>query len=211
MRTDALIDMLAQGAGPAPHAVAARRLVPAVCLGLFMSSVLALLMIGPLPSAMFATPAPWIKLAYSLTLAVAATVLTARLSRPVARLAAPRTAVAAVLVTMGLVGAASLWATPAGERAAAVLGLTWFLCPWMVMAVALPALAAMLWAVRGLAPTHLRGAGFAAGLLAGAVGATGYSLACPETSAAFVAVWYTAGIGLTALVGTALGPRVLRW
>jgi hypothetical protein len=211
VRTDALIDMLAQGAGPAPQAVAARRLIPAVCLGLFMSGAIALLMIGPLPSAMFATPAPWIKLAYSLTLAVAAALLTARLSRPVARLAAPRHAVVAVLVAMGLVGAASMWATPAGERAAAVLGLTWFLCPWMVMAVALPALAATLWAVRGLAPTHLRGAGFAAGLLAGAVGATGYSLACPEASAAFVAVWYTAGIGLTALVGAAVGPRVLRW
>ncbi|MBK9573564.1 MAG: DUF1109 family protein [Rhodoferax sp.] len=75
----------------------------------------------------------------------------------------------------------------------------------------LASLAATLLAVRGLARSHLRGAGFSAGPLAGAVGANGYSLACPEASTVFVAVWYTAGIGLTALVGTALGPRVLRW
>jgi hypothetical protein len=38
MKTDALIGMLATGAGPAPRAVAARRLVPAVALGLLASA-----------------------------------------------------------------------------------------------------------------------------------------------------------------------------
>jgi len=75
----------------------------------------------------------------------------------------------------------------------------------------LPALAAALWAVRGLAPTRPWAAGFAAGLLAGSVGAFGYSLSCPEASPAFVAAWYTLGIVLTGAVGAALGPRVLRW
>jgi hypothetical protein len=54
-------------------------------------------------------------------------------------------------------------------------------------------------------------AGFAAGLLAGSVGAIGYSLSCPEASAAFVAVWYSLGIGLTGVAGAILGSRVLRW
>jgi hypothetical protein len=54
-------------------------------------------------------------------------------------------------------------------------------------------------------------AGFSGGLLAGAIGAAGYSLACPESSAAFVAIWYTLGILLTGVVGAAIGDRVLRW
>jgi hypothetical protein len=80
-----------------------------------------------------------------------------------------------------------------------------------VLALSMPALAASLWAVRGLAPTRPSLAGFAAGLLAGSVGAFGYSLSCPEASPAFVAVWYTLGIGLTGCLGAVLGPRVLRW
>jgi hypothetical protein len=73
------------------------------------------------------------------------------------------------------------------------------------------ALAAALWALRGLAPTRPRAAGGAAGLLAGAVGAAGYSLACPEASPGFVAAWYTLGIALTGGLGALLGPRLLRW
>lgn len=65
----------------------------------------------------------------------------------------------------------------------------------------MPALAALLFAARQLAPTDLKTTGFAAGLMAGAVGAIAYSFACPETSLTFVAIWYTAGIVLAGLVG----------
>jgi hypothetical protein len=80
-----------------------------------------------------------------------------------------------------------------------------------VLALSLPALGATLLAMRGLAPTRLRAAGTAAGLLAGAVGAIGYALHCPEAALAFVAAWYTAGIALAGALGAALGPLVLRW
>ncbi|GAP39034.1 NrsF family protein [Piscinibacter sakaiensis] len=49
------------------------------------------------------------------------------------------------------------------------------------------------------------------GLLARALGAFGYSLACPESRLAFVAVWYTMGVLFTGLLGAALGARLLRW
>jgi len=211
MKTELFIEMLARGAGPAPRAVVARRLTPAMLLGLIFSSGLALLIIGPLPAAMFATPAPWIKLGYAIALAASAALLTARLARPVARLTIPRVAVAVVFLVMALVGTAATLTVPPGERVAAALGQTWLMCPWILMGLSIPALFGTLWAVRGLAPTQLRKAGFSAGLLAGAIGAAGYSLACPEASAAFVAIWYTLGIGLTAVLGAALGPRVLRW
>jgi hypothetical protein len=59
-----------------------------------------------------------------------------------------------------------------------------------------PTLAALLWALRGLAPTRPALAGAAAGLAAGAVGALAYALHCPELSPTFVAVWYSAGIAM---------------
>lgn len=211
MQTDLLIEMLARGAGPAPHAVVARRLVPAMLMGLTGSSVLALWVIGPLPWVVFQTPAPWIKLAYAGSLAIAAAVLTARLARPVARVDTPLRVVAAVIVAMAVVGAMVLANTAPETRLSVVLGQTWLVCPWLLMVLSLPALAGVFWAVKGLAPTQPKKAGFACGLLAGTMGAAGYALACPEASATFVAIWYTVGMLLTALLGRALGSRLLRW
>lgn len=211
MKTEALIEMLARGAGPAPRAVAARRLVPAAGLGLVASALLAIALIGPIPTSLYATTVPWMKLAYAGALAASAGWLTARLARPIGRLAVPRVVVLCVLGAMGLLGVAALMATPSGDRLSTLLGHSWLTCPRNVFAFSLPALAGALWAVRGLAPTRLRAAGFTAGLFAGSVGALGYALSCPEISAAFVAVWYTLGIGLTGLLGALLGPRVLRW
>lgn len=211
MKTDTLIDMLARGAGPAPRALAARRLSPAAIGGLLFSAWAAIALFGAIPSGMFATAAPWTKMAYALALALAAGWLTARLSRPAAPVVRPLRATLAVVLTMAVLGAASLIWQPVDARVQAVLGDSWSSCPWSVLALSLPALAASLWAVRGLAPTRPRAAGFAAGLMAGSVGAFGYALSCPEASPAFVAVWYTIGIALTGTVGAALGPQVLRW
>lgn len=211
MKTDTLIDLLARGAGPAPRALAARRLSPAALVGLLVSAGAAIYWFGAIPTGMFATAVPWTKMVYAGALALAAAWLTARLSRPAASVMRPRRALLAVLTIMALVGAMSLIAEPSGARMQALLGSSWSTCPWSVLLLSLPALAASLWAVRGLAPTRPRAAGFAAGLLAGAVGAFGYALSCPEASPAFVAVWYTLGIALTGAVGAVLGPRVLRW
>ena len=211
MKTEALIEMLARGAGPAPRAVVARRLLPVAGLGLVASALLALALIGPIPASMYATTVPWMKLAYAGALAAAAGWLTARLARPIGRLAVPRVVLLCVFGAMGLLGLAALIATPSSDRLSTLLGHSWLTCPGNVVASSLPALAGSLWAVRGLAPTQPRAAGFAAGLFAGSVGALGYALSCPEVSAAFVAVWYTLGIGLSGLLGALLGPRVLRW
>lgn len=211
MKTDTLIDMLTRGAGPAPRALVARRLSPAAAAGLLASAGIAVAWFGVLPVQMFFTAVPWTKMTYAGALALAAGWLTARLSRPAAPIGQPGRVTGLVLLAMALIGGVSLASTPAGARLDALLGASWSTCPLSVLALSLPALAASLWAVRGLAPTRPRAAGFAAGLLAGAVGAFGYSLSCPEASPAFVAVWYTLGIACTGAIGAALGPRVLRW
>ena len=81
----------------------------------------------------------------------------------------------------------------------------------IILALSLPALIAMIWALRGLAPTRLHLTGLAAGLLAGAVGAAAYALSCEEQSIAFIAAWYSLGIALSGALGGALGGRLLRW
>jgi hypothetical protein len=213
MKTDQLIDMLARNAGAAPRALAARRLWLAAVFGLVVSALAAIGVLGALPAGMFATAVPWTKMAYAGALAIAAGWLTARLSRPAAQTRQPGWATAAVVAVMLAIGGGSLLLQPEGARWDALLGhaWSWSRCLSSVFMLSLPALAAALWAVRGLAPTRPRIAGLAAGLLAGAVGAFGYALSCPEPSPAFVAVWYTLGILLIAALGAALGPRILRW
>jgi len=211
MRTDTLIEMLSRDAGPVPRALAARRLAPAALAGLLASATIAVAILGALPATMFASHVPWSKVAYAGALALASGWLAARLSRPAAPVERPRGATIAVMLAMAAVGAMTLWAEPPDTRFAILLGGSWSTCPWSVLALSLPALAATLHAMRGLAPTRPRAAGAAAGLLAGSIGAIGYALHCPEAALAFVAAWYTAGIALAGALGAALGPLVLRW
>ncbi len=211
MKTDDLIGMLATGAGPAPRAVAARRLLPVMLGGLAASALLAVGVIGLVPTALFADGAWWTKFTYSAALAMALAWPVARLARPVARTRAPWQLVGAVVVAMALLGLWQLARIEPGARMDDFLGHSWAVCPWNILLLSLPAMGGTFWALRGLAPTRPRAAGLAAGLLAGAVAATGYALSCTELSMAFVATWYPLGIGLAGALGALLGPRVLRW
>jgi hypothetical protein len=211
VKTTELIDLLAREAGPAPRLWTGPWLAAVALAGALTSALLALAWLGPIPAAMLSTPAPWAKLLYAALLAAGALWLAARLARPVARLRSPVRVLLGVAAAMALVGAAVLGAAPGADRAAALLGHSWASCPWNVLVLSLPALAGALGVVRRMAPTRLRAAGFAAGLLAGAAGAFGYALACNESSLAFVALWYSLGILLAGGVGALLGPRVLRW
>jgi hypothetical protein len=211
MKTDELIAMLARGAGPAPRAPAARRLLPAVVAGTALAAVASIAALGIVPASMLGGAALWAKLAYAALAAAAAGWGVARLARPGASDAAAWRALAGVVAAMALAGALDAMAAPRGERVAGLLGHSWSTCPWSVLALSVPALALALWALRGLAPTRPLRAGFAAGVLAGAVGALGYALTCPEQSLGFVAIWYTLGIGLAGALGALVGPRALRW
>ncbi|MBI5718800.1 MAG: DUF1109 domain-containing protein [Burkholderiales bacterium] len=211
MKTAQLIDLLARGAGAAPRSNAVLRLAPVVAGGAAFSAAAALLLLGVAPREMYALPAPWIKLGYAGLVALAAAWLVVRLSRPVARPQAP--ARCAFLVVSGMT-ALVLWSmtvAPSGERIDTLLGESWLRCPTDVFLLSLPTLAGALWVLRGLAPTRLREAGFAAGVMAGAVGAVGYALSCVEVSPAFIGLWYSVGIALAGALGAWLGPRVLRW
>jgi hypothetical protein len=211
MKTDDLIRLLARDAGPAPRGVVAGRLGAAALFGIAASVVLAGIWVGYVPASTYAWPAPWFKLVYAAALALAAAALTGRLARAAAPGDAAAAAAGAVVLVAAVLGLAAWSGTPPDERTAGLLGHSWSRCPVYVLALSLPALGALLWALRGLAPTRLRAAGFAAGLLAGAIGAGGYALACTELAVSFVAAWYTLGMLLAAVLGALLAPRLLRW
>ncbi|MDE2092988.1 MAG: DUF1109 domain-containing protein [Burkholderiales bacterium] len=211
MKTVDLIAALATGAGPAPRAVAARRLAPVALAGGLIAGLAAVALMGRAPATTAIEAALWMKFGYAGLVAAAAGWLAARLARPASSVVAPLCLLGVVIGGMGVLGVVAMWRLPGTERMAYLFGNSWTVCPWNVLGLSLPALAGTLWAVRGLAPTRPRAAGLAAGLLAGAVGALGYALSCPEVSITFVAVWYSLGIALVGGAGAALGPRVLRW
>lgn len=211
MKTDDLIAALATHAGPAPRAVVARRLGPAMLFGVLASAALSLAILGPVSDPALPGVELWIKLFYAAAFAAGAAWLTGRLSRPAARPTSAAVAVVGVTLVMVAAGSISLIPVEPENRLAYALGHSWTVCPWAVFGLSLPALAATLWAVRGLAPTRPCAAGLAAGLLAGAAGAAGYALHCVEQSTLFIAIWYTLGFALCGALGAVLGPRVLRW
>jgi hypothetical protein len=92
-----------------------------------------------------------------------------------------------------------------------MLGGSWEVCSASIAALSVPLLAALLWMLRGMAPTRPALVGASAGLMAGAMASLVYSLHCIETAYAFVAVWYVAGIAVMTGVGALLGSRLLRW
>ncbi len=211
MKTSELIDMLARQAGPVARNNAALTFVPMIALGVLLGAWLSAANFGVLPASVWATAMPWIKVTYGVLLALAAGWLCVRLARPVSRVQGPWLLTGLVIVAMALVG---LWwwtATPPDAREAALMGQSWYYCPTRVALVSMPTLFAMLWAMRDLAPTRPRSAGFAAGLTAGAVGVCVYALSCGESSPTFIAVWYTIGALAPAFVGALIGPKVLRW
>ena len=213
MKTEQLITMLAGGAEVVePHALR-RRYALALGWGAFGTTLLMAILLGVRPDIADAARLPmfWMKLAFPAALAAGALLATLRLSRPGARLGRVPAAMAAPVLAVWLLAATLLLSAAPAELRNLVLGDTWASCPLVVAALSTPLFGALLWAMKGLAPTRLALAGAAAGLLAGAGGALIYALHCTEMAAPFLGIWYLLGMSIPAAVGTAIGPWVLRW
>jgi hypothetical protein len=211
--TDDLIESLsADVARVAPGAVA-RRIALGLGLGGTASVALMLVWFGPRHDIAQAigTPMFWMKLGYAALTGLIAAFVLIRLARPAGRpgaLAALSLAPFAVVAVMAAVRMAQ--AQPAA-RQAMLMGHSAIACPWRIVVIGLPVLAGAVWAVRGLAPTRLALAGLVAGGAAGGIGAAVYAVACNETSAPFLAIWYTLGIVAVTALGGLAGSRLLRW
>lgn len=213
MKTDDLISMLATGVTPVDRHVVARRLCIATLLGATLATLLVALALHVRADLadVAATPLFWAKVALPLSLMLGALSMVARLARPGMAPAVTWLGITVPFAAVWLGAIVVITQTPAGERAAAVLGETWRVCPFNIAMLSVPAFVATFWALRGLAPTRLRLTGAVGGLLSGAVATLAYCLHCPEMGVAFWGVWYVLGMLVPAAVGALLGPRLLRW
>jgi len=213
MKTEELVSLLAAGITPVHGNTASRRFAVAMGWGVSGAALLLVLALGIRPDLAQAAGEFmfWMKPAFAASLALASFIVAERLARPGARLGFVWAALATPVLAVWLVAAVVLVNAAPAQRADLVLGDTWKTCPFNIALISLPLFAAMLWAMKGLAPTRLALAGAGAGLLAGASSALVYALHCPELAAPFMAVWYVLGIAIPTLTGAVLGPRVLRW
>ena len=156
-------------------------------------------------------PMFWVKLAFAATLALTSGVVALRLARPGSRLSWLPGMLAAPVVAMWVLAAFVLMTANSSQRHELLYGDTWASCPLLITMLSAPVFVAVIWAMRGLAPTRLRLAGAAAGLVSGSLGALVYALHCPELAAPFIGLWYLLGVLIPAGIGALLGPRFLRW
>jgi hypothetical protein len=213
MRTDDLVTMLASGGAVAdPHAVA-RRYAVGLAAGAGVALLLVTMLLGVRPDLAAATRLPmfWIKFGYVAALAAASVMLALRMSRPGARVAWTPMALAAPVIAMWVLALVVVGRGGAAEFTTEFFGRTWRSCPLLIAGLSIPLFVAMLWVMRGMAPTRLRAAGAVAGLVAGTIAALAYSLHCPELGAPFLGFWYVLGMLLPTAAGALLGPRLLRW
>ncbi|MGH6781540.1 MAG: NrsF family protein [Sphingomonadaceae bacterium] len=99
---------------------------------------------------------------------------------------------------------------PMGQVAAEIRGdgmecLRMSMIPGLFVGTAL-----VLWLRRG-APTALERAGWLTGIASGTLGALAYSLHCPFDSLYYIGLWYTLAVGLSAVAGRLIVPRLIRW
>lgn len=213
MDTDRLVSLLAAGVTPVDSHVVTRRFCWALLAGALGATLLVIAFYGLRPDirTMLVTPLFWAKVALPVTLLAGAVAVTVRLSRPAAPPGIAWAGVAAPIAAVWLAGLIVVSLTPAGARESLLLGQTWRSCPINIALLSMPGFLAAFSAVRGLAPTRLRTAGAAAGLMAGATAAIAYCLHCPEMAVPFWAVWYVLGMALPAAAGALAGPTWLRW
>jgi hypothetical protein len=211
--TDEFLERLVRDLRPAGKAPVLRRLGIGLLAGsaVSLAGVVELLGLRPdmwlaIHSAMF-----WVRLAYTLTFAGLGLWCIEKLSRPAGDASRRLPWLLAPFGAIGILAALQMYLAPAPVRERMMMGEPASACPWCILLASLPVFAGLVWAMRGLAPTRLRIAGAVTGLTAGAVAASLYALHSPESTAPFIAIWFTLGILVVGAIGAVLGPRVLRW
>lgn len=196
----------------ARHAVG-RRLVVRASIGVTASVALVVATLGLRPDfpGALATPMFWVKLGYTLALGLVSLWALERLSRPATPARRRMQWLAVPLVVVAGLGAWQLGEVAGDERLSVLMGATAAVCPWRILLFSVPPFLALVWAIRGLAPGNVRLAGAVLGLCAGGLGAAAYALACTESTAPFLAAWYTLAIAGVSAIGFATAPWVLRW
>jgi len=212
MKTDNLISALAADLPNRPMSPS-RALATALMVSLPIASGLLLYVVQVRPDIWSAlqTPGFDFKLAFLAILSLSSLWLVSRSSRPGT---SPRPALIALAASFSLLLAAlvlELLVVPSAFWMPRLIGNMSLQCTLLIPTMAIAPLAAILFAMRAGAPDNTTAAGAAAGLLAGAIGATFYAPHCPNDSPLYIAVWYLIGIAAVTVVGSLIGRFTLRW
>ncbi len=213
MKTDDLITLLATGSEAVDSNAVCHRLLAALAVGAIVAVVLMAVTLGTRNdfAQMSALPMFWIKIGFVASLVAASLIAVIRLARPGASLAPLPAIVAAPVLALWIIALAVLAQVEPAQRAALIFGQTWKSCALLIAMLAVPVFISVGGALRELAPTRLRLAGAAAGLLAGSTGALVYCLHCPEIEAPFLGLWYVLGMLGPTAIGAVFGESLLRW
>jgi len=211
--TDDLIARLSDDLRPAPKRAIPRRLGLGLIAGAILAAAAMLAWLGLRPDLDEAMSGMmfWWKFLYTAAFAALAFWAATRLARPGGSMRRPMIALFALIVFAGAVGVAQLVVMPPAMSHQLVMGISALVCPFYIVALSIPLYAATVLAMRRLAPTNLPGAGLAAGLLAGSAAAWIYAFHCTENGMPFLAIWYTTGILISAVLGAIAGRWALRW
>lgn len=206
--TDDILDRLAQEGAGVPHSRGLAFAAPLGVAALFCAALLGIVLGAPLGALPNIGMAPYaMKLGFTLTVFATSALLAYRAGLPGAVLGR-----AATLTLAAVFGAVVILAIVE----VATMGIDWSEGSWkgcvITQLILWPiSLFASVRSMRRLAPTRPRLAGAFVALAAGALGASLYTLWCPETSALFLLTAYGAPLALFGAGGSVLGPRLLRW
>jgi hypothetical protein len=212
MKTDDLIRALTSDLAPPGPSIETRFAV-AFLPGLLIALALFAVTLGPRPDlVLVASDMRFLfKFVVTLLLALCSALLVWRLVRP----GAPARLQIVVLAFVPLVLAGGvlmeLFVLPTASWCPKLVGSNGLVCLVSIPLFALPMLIAEILALRQGAPTRPTLTGVVAGLFAGGVAAAIYAAHCPDDSPLFVALWYSLGIAIVALVGGLVGRLALRW
>jgi hypothetical protein len=212
VKTDDLIALLSDDLQPAPRGLVLRTLLLGLTAGMILSALLMWLVLGPRPDLQIAMQggAFWMKFFYVLAIGALGLWIVERQARAGADAKMPFGLMAVPVVAL-IVAASVQLSAPYADSATLIMGRSASVCAFLIVMLALPIFAALLLALRRLAPTRLSLAGAAAGLAAGGWAATVYAFHCTESTAPFIVIWYSLGILLSAGIGALLGRFALRW
>jgi hypothetical protein len=213
MQTDELIAKLGASVHAVPRHAADMRLSVALLGGALVAFLLLIALLGVRPdiSVASATAPFWIKWVFTLSVAIAAFFVVQRLAQPDLKMGWTRFLLAIPFVFVAMMGMGELAMLPIDQWSDVILGRTSSICSVAILGLAVPVFAGLVWAFRRLAPTRIALAGAAAGILASAVSASVYALACPEQAPAFMMTWYTLGMLAAASLGAITSKLFLRW
>lgn len=205
--TDDLIAALAAGGAMPERHANWRFLAPmaAVTLGCIAATALLLGALFPVANAYesAAIVGKWI---FSVPLLLLAVLALFTLGKPGRTTRVSLAALALPFAYIAVLGLPSLFSAPQSFP-----GEAWNRC-LLAMSIMSPiGFAAAVVAMRRLAPTNLRRAGFVAGLFGGAVAMTAYTPFCPGRGMLYFVLYYFTPILLMAAIGWLAGPRLLRW